>query len=122
SLGWGFPFFSRWVGPSAEIHPVPKLLMDPFTGVVKYADQPSPILAEAVRDLGDFLLRRGHRSRIVQLHSRIVRPHVIDHDGVLEPKWAVVQPDVGAFIHITADSMGRHANLLQARDGLSAPG
>src|SRR5262249_52742568 len=73
-----FPLLARRIRTTTEVNSIPKLLVHPFTRMVKDADEAAAVLgAKSLRDRRELLLCRFHRGGIMQLHSCIVLLHVI---------------------------------------------
>src|SRR3989442_263565 len=122
ALGRRFPLLAWRISAAPEIHTIPKFFVHPFARMVVDADESAAIAAQPVGDGRYFLLGRRHGCRIVQIHARVVLPHVIDHQRAGIPEWLFIQPDMRAFIHVAGHAAWRDADVFQRGDGLGPPG
>ena len=116
-----FPLLARRVCAAPKIHAVPEFFVHPLARMIEDADESAAVAAEPVGNGRYFLLGRRHRCRIVQVHARVVLPHVIDHQRAGIPKWFFIQPDVRPFIHVAGHAARRDADVFQRGDGLGRP-
>ena len=92
--------------------------MHPLAGVIENADEPPAFAFEARGDFAHRLFPRLQRLRNVQLKSRAIRRHVIDHQRIAIPERPAMQADVIPFIDVGRNSMWRNPDLRQSRNRL----